>query len=140
MKHFTPQHKHSILLEYIPYSRTHGFQSLANRHGVAGGKHTLLEWYSRWDGTAASLEEKRSPGRPRILTTQEVQRHVATRIRAANRSSKRIHYTDIHQAVERETHQTLSLRTLRRYGEEDLGAKQHRGNKRTRDECKHSYI
>lgn len=140
MKHLSPHHKHSILLEYRPYSRDHSFAALAARHGVTGGKRVVKRWHSHWNGTVASLDEQPHPGRPRILSTQEVQRYIAPRIRAKNRSAQRVHYTDIQQAVEETTGKSMSPRSLRRYGEEDLGARraQAQGKKRTADESEYT--
>jgi hypothetical protein len=138
MKHLLPQHKHSILLEYQPHSHDHSFAALAHRHGIKGGYKVIERWYDRWNGTSSSLEEKPHPGGQRILNTQEVQRYVAPRIRAKNRSAQRVHYTDIHEAVEEKTGKHMSLRTLQRYGKEDLDAHQTRGKKRTAEESKYT--
>src|SRR5271156_2302983 len=71
MKHFTPEQKHEILMEYQPYSRTHSFSSLALRHSVHDGGRTVRNWYQRWDGTVASLQQTEGAGRPNILTPTE---------------------------------------------------------------------
>jgi transposase len=134
MKHLTPHHKHSILLEYQPHSRDHSFAALAARHGITGGYKVIERWHTQWDGTATSLEEKQHTGKQRILSSQEVQRYVAPHIRAKNRSAQRVHYTDIHSAVEAQTGRHMSLRTLQRYGKEELHAHQTHGKKRTADE------
>lgn len=134
MKHLSPPHKHSILLEYQPYSHAHSFAALAARHGIAGGARVVQRWHSVWDGTAASLAEKRKSGRPRILSTREVHRYVAPPIRAKNRSARRVHYPDIQPTVEEKSGKQMSPRTLRRYGEEALGARQTHGKKRTAEE------
>ena len=76
MKHFTPEQKHEILIEYQPYSRTHSFASLALRHGVHGGGRTVQNWYQRWDGTVGSLQQREGAGRPNILTPTEVQHNI----------------------------------------------------------------
>jgi hypothetical protein len=136
MKHLSHQHKHSILLEYQPYSRHHSFAALAARHGIAGGEQVIRKWHQAWKGTAASLEEKHRSGRPRILSRQQVQRYVAPPIRAANRRSQRVRYSDIHPSVEEKSGKSMSLQTLRRYGQKELGAHQIRGKKRTMDESK----
>jgi hypothetical protein len=47
-----------------------------------------------------------------------------------------VHYTTLLPAVRAKTGKELSLRTLRRYGKEQLGAKQKRSKKRTADESK----
>ena len=134
MTHLTPQHKHSILLEYQPHSRHHSFAALARRHGIKGGKQVLIKWHAAWNGTAATLEEQPHPGRPRILSAQEVQQYVARGIRAKNRNAQRVHYTDIQPVVNERTGKRLSLRTIQRYGKEELCAHSTRGKKRTADE------
>jgi transposase len=136
MKHFTAAQKHEILLEHRRNSRTHSFAALAARHNVAGGEDVVRKWHSRWDGSAASLEEKHRPGRPRILSREEVDQYVAPKIRAKNRAHQRVHYSDILEEVEEESGKELSLRTAQRYGEEDLKARKKRGKKRTADESK----
>jgi hypothetical protein len=66
MPHLDANTKHAILLEYQPHTRTHSFAALARRHGVAGGSEVIRRWHSRWDGTAVSLKEGKSTGRPRM--------------------------------------------------------------------------
>jgi hypothetical protein len=126
--------KHHILLEYTPYSRTHSFAALAAAHGVPGGKKTVERWYKQWDGTARSLERRPVSGRPRVLSRAEVSRHVRAPILAANRAHKPIHYTQLLPKVQEKTRKELSIRTLRRYGKEELLAKQKHTNKRNIDE------
>lgn len=135
MKQFTPAQKHSILLEYSPRSPSQSFSALATRHGVVGGKQTVQQWHSRWNGTAASLQHKKVIGRPRILTPAEVKRHIRTPIQKANRSYTPIHYTQLQSRVEQKTGKKVSVRTIRRYGKQELQARQIRGKKRTANEC-----
>lgn len=139
MKHLTPQHKHSILLEYRSRSHDHSFAALAARHDIKGGGKVIQRWHQQWNGTAASLEEKHHSGRPRILNTQQVEQYVAPMIREKNRHAERVHYTDIHSSVEANSGQKISIRTLRRYGQDDLGAHQTRGKKRTADESQSTH-
>lgn len=80
MKIYTPYLKHHILTQYQPYSHTHNFRCLAVQYNIKGGESTIRNWYQQWDGTEASLNRKRVSGRPRILSSTQVQRHVATRI------------------------------------------------------------
>jgi hypothetical protein len=47
MRHFSADRKHSILSEYVRYSRTHGFEALALRHSVPGGAQVIAQWYYR---------------------------------------------------------------------------------------------
>jgi hypothetical protein len=134
MKQFPPEQKHSILLEYSPHSRTHSFAALAVRHGVAGGEQTIRRWHQQWDGTAASLQRKEGGGRPRALDRREVQQHIHTPILRANRAHKAIHYPTLLPPLHQKMGKEVSLRTVQRYGKEELRVKQKRGKKRTAEE------
>jgi hypothetical protein len=136
MPHLSAEAKHHILLEYSPRDTTRSFAALARRHAVKGGERLLRLWHRRWDGTPASLQERSRPGRPRLLSRAQVARHIATPIRHANRAHRAIHYTDLLPRVRAATGTQVSARTVRRYGEEELGAKQRRGVKRTAEESK----
>lgn len=134
MKQFTPEQKHEILLEYSPRSTTHNFAALARRHAVAGGGRTIQNWFARWDGSAASLQRKQVSGRPRSLTSKEVQRHIIAPIRRKNRAHVPILYSELQPAVEERTGKTVSARTIRRYGKEEGGGRLTHGKKRTPEE------
>lgn len=136
MPHLSAEAKHHILLEYSPHDTTRSFAALARRHAVKGGERLLRLWHSRWNGTPASLQERSRSGRPRLLSRAQVARHIATPIRAANRAHRAIHYTDLLPRVREATGTQVSARTVRRYGEEELRAKQKRGVKRTAEESK----
>lgn len=131
MPHLSAEAKHHILLEYAPHDATRSFAALAARHAVAGGKRTVQRWHERWNGTPASLEEQLRTGRPRVLSRAEVSRHVRAPILAANRAHRAIHYSDLLPAVREKTGKEMSLRSLQRYGKEELGAKQKHTKKRT---------
>src|ERR1700741_401282 len=90
MKHFTPEQKHEILIEYQRYSRTHSFSSFALRHSVHGGERTVRNWYQRWDGTVASLQQRKGAGRPNILTPTEAQHNIQKPIRRSNRLAQQV--------------------------------------------------
>lgn len=135
MKQFTPEQKHEILLEYSPRSSTHSLVALAHRHAVKGGRRTLENWLTRWDGTAASLQHAKGAGRPRSLTAEEVQRHIIAPIRRKNRAHQPVHYSELQPAVEEQTGKQVSSRTIRRYGKEEGGGRVTRGKKRTAEEC-----
>jgi transposase len=100
MRAFAPQHKHSILTHYRAGVRGAGFDALARRFAVAGGGSLIRAWHQRWDGTPASLQEQPRSGRPRILSTAEVSRHVRAPILAANRAHRAVHYTTLQPAVQ----------------------------------------
>jgi transposase len=134
MKQFTPEQKHEILLEYTPYSRTHSFASLAARHAVAGGEEVVRRWHQQWDRTPASLQHKPVSGRPHSLTEPEVQRYIATPIRKKNRAAQQVRYTTVAEQLRERTGKSVSDRTVRRIGKEELGIRKTRGRKRTADE------
>lgn len=132
--HFSAAAKHHILLEYSPRSSSHSFAALARRHAVRGGERSIRRWHQRWDGSPASLQRKEGSGKTPTLTAAEVSRHVRAPILAANRAHRAISYPDLLPEVQRKTGKLLSLRSLRRYGKEELGARHRRGKKRTADE------
>lgn len=136
MKQLSAEAKHHILLEYTPHSSHGTFAALALRHEITGGKKVVRDWYERWDGTAASLLHRKGAGRPYILSKQLIARHIATPIRAANRSHRAIHYTQLMHSVSTKANKQLSLRTLQRYGKLILHAKNKHTTKRTEQECK----
>ena len=136
MPHLTADTKHHILLEYSPHDTTRSFTALARRHAVKGGAQVIRLWHRKWDGTPASLQEQQRSGRPRTLSRAQVQRHIATPIRAANRAHRAIHYSDLLPRVRAATGTPVSLRTVQHYGEQELRAKQKHGIKRTAEESK----
>jgi transposase-like protein len=137
MKHFTPEQKHEILMEYQRYSRTHSFSSLALRHSVHDGERTVRNWYQRWDGTVASLQQRKGAGRPNILTPTEVQHNIQQPIRRSNRLAQQVKYTKIAEQVRQNTGKSVSVQTVRRIGKQQLGASRKRGKKRTAAECRY---
>jgi len=138
MREFTPQQKHSILSHYCAGVRGAGFDALARRFAVKGGGSLIRSWYAAWDGTPASLQQKGGAGRPRILSRAEVSRHVRAPLLAANRAHRAIHYTTLLPALRAKTRKQISLRSLQRYGKEELGAKSKRSKKRTVDESEYT--
>lgn len=134
MPHLSTEAKHHILLEYSPHDATRSFAALARRHAVKGGHETSHRWWLRWDGTPASLERKQGSGKARVLSRAEVSRHVRAPILAANRAHRAIHYTELLPAVRQKTGTEVSLRSLQRYGKEELGARDKQSKKRTAEE------
>lgn len=134
MPHLSAEAKHHILLDYSPHDTTRSFVALAARHAVAGGARTVQRWHERWDGTPASLEEKQRTGRPRVLSRAEVSRHVRAPILAANRAHRAIHYSELLPTVRLKTGTEVSLRSLQRYGKEELGGQDKQSKKRTAEE------
>jgi hypothetical protein len=134
MSHLSADAKHHILLEYTPGVRGHGFKALAARHEIKGGAALLSAWHRRWDRTPQSLEEQPRSGRPRTLSSAQVRRHIAAPIRNANRAAQAVSYPALLPQVQAATHTDVSLRTLKRYGKEELHATAKHGKKRTAEE------
>lgn len=134
MPQLTPEQKQSILTHYTSRRNDESVDSIIARHGVSVTRQSVYGWLKQWDGTVASLTRSSGSGRPRLLSSRQVQHQIANRIRNYNRSGKVVRYTRMLPAVQAATGQQLSLRSLQRYGKEDLHAKQTRGKKRTADE------
>lgn len=121
MVNYTPQFKNSILREYVAGSRGHGFLALAKRYNIRGGPMLVRRWYSQWNGTAASMERAQGSGRRAILTPTQVQRYIVRPIRRHNRSHTAIEYPELKEGIEQKTGQSISVRTIQRYGREEGG-------------------
>lgn len=134
MPTFTPQLKHHILLQHRSNPQQCSFAELARRYAVKGGRELVRQWHQRWDGTPQSLERKGGSGRARALSAAQVSRHVRAPILAANRAHRAIHYTELLPAVRQKTGTEVSLRSLQRYGKEELGARDKHSKKRTAEE------
>lgn len=139
MKKFSADWKQHILEQYQPRSHDNSFEALARRFAVKGGKQTVQKWHQQWNGSAASLERKEGSGRPRKLSQAQVNRHIKSRIVAANRRAEAVHYPSILPSVQAATGTNLSLRSLQRYGKE-IGVKNKHTMKRKADESKCSKI
>ena len=133
MRDFPPSLQQRILEEYRARARDKSFATLALRFGVPGGKRTVQRWYSRWDGTVASLCTRPRSGRPRALSAVQVARHITAPIRAANRAHRAIHYTTVFNRLPPAVRARVSLRTVQRVGKAQ-GAKRRRTIKRTDEE------
>lgn len=134
MTHLSAEAKHHILLEYATHDATRSFAALAHRHAVKGGAEVVRRWHERWDGTPASLDRKPGTGKARALSKAQVQQYIRTPILRSNRSHLAVKYTKLLPQVRARTGVELSLRTLQRYGKEELGARSTRGKKRTAEE------
>jgi hypothetical protein len=135
MLHLSPETKHHILLEYAPGVRGCGFKALAARHQIKGGASLLSAWHHRWNGTPQSLEERPRSGRPRVLSSAQVRRHIAAPMRNANRAARAVSYPPLLPQVRAMTSSDVSLPTIKRYGKQELHATAKRGKKRTAEEC-----
>jgi hypothetical protein len=139
MPHLSAEAKHHILLEYAACDTTRSFGALARRHAVKGGAQVIRAWHRCWDGTPASLERKQGTGRARTLSTAVVQRHIRTPILRANRAHRAIHYSSLAAQLRAATGSSVSDRSVRRYGKEEVGARQTRGKKRTAEEREYAH-
>ncbi len=139
MKIAPTQLKQLILSKYQCRSRGEGFDALAARYGIQGGGRTIQRWYERWDGTPASLEPKRSTGRPTALSSTEVQQYITAPIKRENRRSHPIRYTDLLRPIREKTGKRVSLRTIQQYGKENAGINSRNTKKRTANERKYTH-
>jgi transposase len=135
MSELTPALKHHILQQYLPYSHENNFSALAARYNVKGGRRTIQRWLARWDGTSSSLEHTRGAGRPRLLSAAEVNENIRAPILERNRSHHAVHYTDLVDPIRERTGKNVALRTIQRYGEKILRARDKTTCTRTEDEC-----
>lgn len=135
MSSFTPQLKHHILKHYSAHSRDRSFAALARLYAVPGGKQTVQQWHRRWNGSPASLENKARSGRPRALTRRQVNDYIRTPIKNKRRAHAAVHYPDLLPALRQKIGKQISLRTLQRYGKEELGIKLKHTQRRTASEC-----
>lgn len=132
---FTPQFKHHILQQYQPYSRNRGYQSLARLYGVTSGGSTIRKWMERWNGTITSLQHKKGAGRPRLLSSTQVNNSIRTPIKNKRRVHLDVHYTQLLPVVRQKSGTQVSLRTLQYYGQRDVKAMEKHTIKRTSVEC-----
>jgi hypothetical protein len=140
MSHLTAQHAHDILIHCDTRRPDQTEVDVAALHGATVGRTTIWEWRQRWDGSAQSLERHEGTGATSILTPSEVSRHVRAPILAANRAHRAVSYTKLLPEVRRKTGKSISTRTIRRIGKEQLEVKANHTHKRTRQEsqCTHT--
>lgn len=141
MSQLTARQKHDILVQCAARHAGESEVEIARQHGVSVGRTTIWEWRQRWNGTPQSLERREgSDGTPK-LTPLEVSRHVRAPILAANRAHRAISYTKMLPEVRRKTRKDISLRTLQRTGQKQLGVRFKHRIKRTKEErqCPHAH-
>lgn len=132
---FTPHEKQMILGQYRSYSHDSGYQRLAERFCVNGGRKTIERWAHRYDGTLDSLERKQGSGGHSLLNPQDVVKYVDEPLRQANQSHVRVHYPELVKNFEAETGKKIALSTMQRYGHDLVGARQERVSEKTTWEC-----
>jgi hypothetical protein len=89
---------------------------------MISGMALLLLWSIKEElGGLHSSAQQRSP-------------NIRTPILRKNRKHEPVHYTQLRQTVEEKTGKKVSIRTIRRYGKEKLGARDKRTQKRTHEE------
>src|SRR5690242_4568263 len=69
---FSAELKQHILTQYRAHSRSDSYRALSRRYGLSSNGLTIKRWMRRWDGTVSSLHDHPRPGRPHILTRQQV--------------------------------------------------------------------
>jgi len=133
MTHFTPEVKHSILLEYCAGDNNHGFEALARRHAVRGGRRVVKRWFDRWNGTPQSLQEGHRTSRPRIVNAGKTSAIIKQSVGRANRKHMAIDYVKVADDIRTKTEADVSVRSVRRWGRE-MGVQHKRAIARTENE------
>ena len=131
--HSSADFKHKVLLHYRAGQRGSGFRALATRFAIDGGKSTVADWHSRWDGSVQSLRRRAGSGRKPILNEAQKQRFIVEPVRRSNRLHKPVHYAPLRGALLAATRRQPSLRTVQRYGH-NAALKLQRTKKRTAEE------
>jgi transposase len=140
MVKYSSNFQHHILSQYQSNQRDKGFHSLARLYNIKGGRHTVKNWYKRWNGTINSLQHKRGAGRPTLLNSTQLKQHILTPIKEKNKNHQGVNYRFIHQNLKLKINKNISLRTIQRYGKEKLNIKNKRTQKHVKQECKSTYI
>ena len=95
--------------------------------GSTVGRHSCIAAAEAWIGQATTI----------IFSTGEAVH--TTAIRDKNRAHRPVHYPELVSSIEAKTGTSVSARTVRRYGKQELGVKQKRTVKRTAAERKHTH-
>lgn len=140
MKQLTPEQKHSILTHYTSPNNTQTLDEILSLHDIHISRRSVELWRQRWNGTIESLQHKFVPGRPHILTHKEVTQHITTPIRRKNRAYKKVKYSQVAEHLRENTGKTISDRTVRRIGKQELSAAKSKGRKRTAEESEYLNI
>ncbi|CAF3402309.1 unnamed protein product [Rotaria sp. Silwood2] len=115
---YTSQFKHKVLEEYDRGISGCGFKSLAKRFKITGGHKLIMSWYSRWDGTGDSLDQRPRGHRTRTMTQQEVENYILDFVKSMNNQRIPVNYKKVQAYVESSLKREVSIRTIRRYGKE----------------------
>lgn len=137
MPHLTPFEKHIILKSYTNHPTHATLSSIARDFCISGGASTIKKWLNQWNGTVQSLQRKSGSGRPKLLTSTQVKDYITQPIRNKNRSYKTVHYTELQSSIQHKTGKEVSLRSIQRYGKQELAIKHKQTKKRTADERNH---
>jgi hypothetical protein len=97
---YTSQFKHKVLQEYHRGVSDCGFKSLAKRFKITGGHKLIMSWYSRWDGTVDSLDQRPRGHRTRTMTQQEVKNYILDFVKSMNNQRIPVNYKKVQAHVE----------------------------------------
>ena len=84
MKQYTAEQKHRVLTHYTARRQGETLAQVLSLHGVSASRRAVEKWLHRWDGTPQSLEHRAVSGRPRVLSSRQVQQLVRAPILRAN--------------------------------------------------------
>lgn len=121
---------------YLSHRPSWSLSDVAKKFEIPGGKTTV--W--RWVAQHGALETRKRSGRPALLNARQINKHVADKIRAANRKHTAIDYKEVQHSIYRYTRVRPSLPTIRRYGYNALHARSKRTVKRTANQCIYAHM
>jgi transposase-like protein len=115
---YTAEFKLSVVSEYQPGVRGHGFQALANKFHVVGGPHTVRDWVDHYDGTIASLEKHHAGGRQPIIPHPDRERVVLDFVTEQTTQHHHVTREVVAQHIEEETGTRPAPSTVSAYDHE----------------------
>jgi transposase len=135
-RYYSTDYKLRVVRHYINHLPNTSYSAVATLFGIRGGHKTVQRWHHQYDGSSSSLESKPRSGRPPLLSTTIINKHIRDPITNANRESQPINYIQIHSQLAARTQKVVSIQTVRRYGHNRLGIKMKRTIIRTPRERK----
>jgi transposase-like protein len=118
------------------YNRSKGRKSLgdvARECNISGGRRLVRKWVILFNNKKNKEKERKGPGRPRILTTNEAYNLIKRQTERSNEQMSPINNRQLLSTIESTTGHHPSLRTVERYSKE-FGSKTKRTITRTKSE------
>jgi hypothetical protein len=112
---YSPHLIQTILKDYKRGVKGHGFEALAKKYNVKGGRKLIRIWYEKWDGTEESLEKHSGGDRRSILSPDEKKKHVSDFITKSSKVEAVV-YSEVQENVKRKTGVDASITSVKRWG------------------------